>query len=58
MLTYEEHGDDDAARHVGASGPTSHEEVDDEHGGEAGVAKLLVGVLRVQVVHRLLAKCQ
>ena len=54
VVSYEEHGDDDAAGHVGTGGPARHQEVDDQHGGHAGVPELFVGVFRVEVVDRLL----
>ena len=53
LIAYEEHGHDDAAGDVGAGGPAGHQEVDGQHGRHARVPKLLVGVLRVQVVHGL-----
>ena len=55
-LTYEQHGDDNTTGHVGTSRPTGHQEVDHQHCGQAHVAKLLVRVLRVEVVHRLLPR--
>ena len=50
----EQHWDDNATGEVGSSRVTGEDEVDDEHDDHGGVGELVVGVLGVEVVHRLL----
>ncbi len=56
ILTYEEHWNNNAARHIGARCPAGHQKVYHEHGRQAHITELLMRVLRVEMVHRLLPR--